>query len=95
MNKTITVQVSIEPILAVLREALKEADPNAFHTSDTAPADATGEFVPEEEAQEYLGSVSKSTMRRARKAGLPFAKVGKRCYYRMSDLDRWLESHAR
>ena len=48
-----------------------------------------------EEAARYLG-VSPTTLiidARQQHLNVPFYRVGKRCYYRRSELDAWLESH--
>lgn len=95
MQDTVTLQLPIAPLIVLLRDTLGEAAPLTSPDADGTQPAPSGEFVHEEEAQAYLGNVSKSTMRRARKAGLPFVRVGKRCYYRVVDLDRFIASHAR
>ena len=52
------------------------------------------EWLPNPEAQEYLG-VSKSTLQRWRDDGvLPYSKVNGSIFYRRADLLKVLESHA-
>ncbi len=54
------------------------------------------DFLPREEAAEYI-RISPKTLAFWAHSGkhrdeLPFARIGKRAYYRRADLDRWLES---
>ena len=57
------------------------------------PSGDTERWISNKEAMEILG-VSPRTLQRYRDCGcIPFSKIGKNCRYRLSDIERVLETH--
>lgn len=57
------------------------------------PSGDTERWISNKEAMEILG-VSPRTLQRYRDCGcIPFSKIGRNCRYRLSDIERALETH--
>ena len=50
-----------------------------------------GEYMTKAELQEYL-RISKSSVEKLMREGMPFVKLDRRVIFRKADVDKWLES---
>ncbi len=50
----------------------------------------TEDFIPEKDAQVFMGKISRTKMWLMRKEGLPYFRIGRRIVYRRENLKNWL-----
>jgi excisionase family DNA binding protein len=58
--------------------------------SSSAAGPGFGEYLSKKEVQDYL-RISKGSVEKLMRSGLPFIKLDRRVIFRKQDIDRWLE----